>query len=272
MSHVSDDVLAGIALGDPDVDPADREHAESCPVCSEELSELRQVSAMLRDEVGMRDAHRVDPGPQVWERVLAATSGEAIVEAGGESTRPALTAVPDAPAAPAAAQVSEGAEAANPVTPIESRRATRARSTRPWWLVAAAAACLLLGVLVGRAVWAPGDVSSPVVASVPLTTLDTSKQQEGTAQLLGGQGGQGQELRVDTKPMSAGSGFVEVWLINTDGKRMVSLGVLSGDQATFQVPADAIKQGYTIVDLSIEQYDDKPQHSGDSIMRGTLPV
>jgi Anti-sigma-K factor rskA len=275
MSHVSDDVLAAIALGDPDVDPADREHAESCPVCSEELSELRQVSAMLRDEVGMRDAHRVDPGPQVWERVLAATSGEAIVQAGGESARPTPTAVPDAPvgpAAPVAARASEAAQAE--VTPMETRRAARAgqRSTRPWWLVATAAACLLLGVLVGRAVWAPGDVSSPVVASVPLTTLDTTKQQEGTAELLGGQGGQGQELRVETKPMSAGSGFVEVWLINTDGKRMVSLGVLSGDQATFQVPADAIAQGYTIVDLSVEQYDDKPQHSGDSIMRGTLPV
>ncbi len=75
MSHVSDDVLAGIALGDPDVDPADRDHVDSCPVCSEELAELRQVQRLLRDEVGMRDAHRVDPGPQVWERVLAATSG-----------------------------------------------------------------------------------------------------------------------------------------------------------------------------------------------------
>jgi hypothetical protein len=138
--------------------------------------------------------------------------------------------------------------------------------------VAAAAACLLLGVLVGRAVWAPGGTTLPVMASVPLTTLDASKQQEGTAQLLGGQGGQGQELKVDTRPMSPGSGYVEVWLINQDGKRMVSLGVLSSDQATFPVPPDAIAQGYTIVDLSHEQYDDRPQHSGDSIMRGTLPV
>ena len=139
-------------------------------------------------------------------------------------------------------------------------------------MAAAAAACLLLGVLVGRAVWAPGETTLPVVASVPLTTLDASKQQEGTAQLLGGQGGQGQELRVETQPMSAGSGYVEVWLINTDGKRMVSLGVLATTQGTFPVPPEAIAQGYTIVDLSREQFDDKPQHSGDSVMRGTLPV
>ena len=58
--------------------------------------------------------------------------------------------------------------------------------------------------------------------------------------------------------MSPGSGYVEVWLINQDGKRMVSLGILSSDQATFPVPPDAISQGYTIVDLSHEQFDDKP--------------
>ena len=38
MTHVSDDVLAAIALGDPDVGPADRDHVDSCPVCSEELA------------------------------------------------------------------------------------------------------------------------------------------------------------------------------------------------------------------------------------------
>ena len=77
MSHVSDDVLAAIALGDPDVDPADREHAESCPVCSEELAELDHVHTLLREEVGLRASHRVDPGPEVWQRVLAATRADA---------------------------------------------------------------------------------------------------------------------------------------------------------------------------------------------------
>ena len=72
--------------------------------------------------------------------------------------------------------------------------------------------------------------------------------------------------------MSAGSGYVEVWLINTDGKRMVSLGVMSGTQGTFPIPPNAIEQGYKIVDLSREQFDDKPQHSGDSVMRRTLPI
>jgi hypothetical protein len=274
MSHVSDDVLAAIALGDPDVSPADREHAESCPVCSEEVAELATVHGLLREEVGMRGAHRVDLGPQVWERVLAATSDE-----GTASLRPERpeTAEPSGPIEPTAPPPPlETGPPAEPEAPsLDTRRALRgsraAPSNRPaWWLVAAAAALIVIGALVGRAVWAPGESSQPVVASVPLTTLNAAKQQEGTAQLLGG--GQAQELRVDTQPMSPGSGYVEVWLINTDGKRMVSLGVLSGTQATFPVPTNAIQQGYTIVDLSHEQFDDRPQHSGDSIMRGTLPV
>jgi hypothetical protein len=253
MTHVSDDVLAGIALGEADIDQADRDHVDSCPVCSEELAELVHVHGLLREEVGMRGAHRVEPGPQLWERIAAEARDDTAVE----------------PAEPA-----ESVQPNESVPSIAARRAAKASrsSGRSWWLVAAAAACLLLGVLVGRAVWAPGGTTLPVMASVPLTTLDASKQQEGTAQLLGGQGGQGQELKVDTRPMSPGSGYVEVWLINQDGKRMVSLGVLSSDQATFPVPPDAIAQGYTIVDLSHEQYDDRPQHSGDSIMRGTLPV
>ena len=34
MTHVNDDVLAAIALDDPEVDPADRAHVAACPVCS----------------------------------------------------------------------------------------------------------------------------------------------------------------------------------------------------------------------------------------------
>ena len=34
MTHVTDEVLAALALGDSDVDPADRQHAETCPLCS----------------------------------------------------------------------------------------------------------------------------------------------------------------------------------------------------------------------------------------------
>jgi hypothetical protein len=83
----------------------------------------------------------------------------------------------------------------------------------------------------------------------------------------------GVELRVSTSPVSPGSGYVEVWLINTDGKRMVSVGVLSnGTSGVFPVAKGLIDAGYLIVDISRERLDDKPQHSGDSVVRGKLSL
>jgi Anti-sigma-K factor rskA len=249
MTHVNDDVLAAIALGEADVDAADRTHVDSCPVCSQEVEQLTHVHGLLREEFGMHEAHRVEPGAQVWQRIATAT---AVDERGSGQ-------------APGAEVVHLSERAAGASSPA------RSVPRRSIWLVAAAAACLLVGVLLGRAFWSANEASSQVVATTPLTTLDASRVREGTAALLNSSGTE--ELRVDTQPMSSPSnGYVEVWLINTDGKRMVSLGVLAGTQGVFPVPANAIAQGYTTVDLSREQYDDQPQHSGDSIMRGKLAV
>jgi hypothetical protein len=55
---------------------------------------------------------------------------------------------------------------------------------------------------------------------------------------------------------------------------MVSVGVLEpGEPAqSFAIPQALLDQGYVIVDISREGYDDSPQHSGDSVVRGTLPT
>ncbi|WP_405059560.1 anti-sigma factor [Kribbella sp. NBC_01505] len=65
------------------------------------------------------------------------------------------------------------------------------------------------------------------------------------------------------------------WLCGrpADGKRMVSLGVLNPTSGgTFQVPGQITAQGYRIVDVSLEPDDGNPEHSHDSIIRGTLPA
>lgn len=66
-------------------------------------------------------------------------------------------------------------------------------------------------------------------------------------------------------------GYVEVWLINVDLARMVSVGVFAaGTEAEFFVSDELVDAGYLIVDLSNEEFDDEPRHSGDTIMRGEL--
>jgi hypothetical protein len=145
---------------------------------------------------------------------------------------------------------------------------------RRWLLVAAAAIVgVVAGVLGGRALWPAAVVPAQevVLATARLDTLDTGIQ-EGTATLVQTAGG-AIELRVATTPVSAVSGFVEVWLINTDGARMVSVGVLAdGTSGTFPVARGLIDAGYLIVDVSREKLDDKPQHSGDSVVRGKLSL
>lgn len=63
-------------------------------------------------------------------------------------------------------------------------------------------------------------------------------------------------------------------LFNSDLKRMVSVGVLPPDtsEKRFPIAADLLTRGYLIVDVSRDAFDDKPQHSGDSLLRGTLPA
>ena len=75
-----------------------------------------------------------------------------------------------------------------------------------------------------------------------------------------------------TSALDAGNGYLEVWLINRDGKRMVSIGLLDAERGLFPISQDLLDQGYVVVDISREPFDDQPEHSGDSLVRGTLPA
>ncbi|MFC6712514.1 anti-sigma factor [Branchiibius cervicis] len=140
--------------------------------------------------------------------------------------------------------------------------------------LAMAAAVAVVGIVIGfgagRLVGSDGPRST-TVTQVALDTLDTG-QQGGSAQLIDSRSGMA--LRIDTtKPLNAGDGYLQVWLLNTDGKRMVPVGVLRGEGVeTFPMSAGLVKSGYLIVDISQEQYDNNPAHSGDSLLRGKLTV
>ena len=149
-----------------------------------------------------------------------------------------------------------------------SRRGRLGRGRAIGWGAGLAAASLAIGLLAGRAIWQPEPPPQPV-AQVPLTTLDT-KQDEGEASVV--RSDQGLDLTVaTTAPLDAGDGYLEVWLLNADGKRMVAVGVLpAGDQGSVPISQSLIDEGYVIVDISRERFDDSPTHSGDSLLRGQL--
>ena len=238
MSHADPEQLAGLAL-DPTDGPADvREHAETCPECAGLVAAFTGVrrragaDALVPPPAGLRD--------QVLAEVRA-----------GDAPTPL--------ARPAAAEPS-------------------ARRGVPLWLAGVAAAlALLAGVGLGRinagsmeapeAVPPPGDAGT-VVAATALTALD-SDAERGEASAV--QTDDTFTIRVSASELGDEPGVREVWLINVDGERMISIGLLaSGDEGEFAVPMDLIDEGYRIVDISVEPDDGDPTHSGVSIARGEL--
>lgn len=148
----------------------------------------------------------------------------------------------------------------------------RAAVVKPRWrrpaLVAAAVLLFAAGGVLGR-LSADRSETVEVTQRATLMSMD-GRLARGSAELV--RAADHTALRVRARDVTPpADGYVEVWLINTDGKRMVSVGMLpAAAEVTLAVPEDLLAQGYRIVDLSNEAYDDRPAHSGDSLMRGTL--
>jgi len=240
VEHLDPELLARFALGDDVPLGADEQaHLATCDRCRTEVEELRQL-ADLGHELGPDD--RLEPAPpQVWDRV---------VEELGLRERE-----------------EESPAHGDPQYGLGPRR-----DRRRLVLVGAVAAAvgLIAGVLGTRVLG--GDEPTPEPQPVATTRLDPlqGKTGDGVADLI--KSGGTTELRVGVNGLPAPQGFYELWLINTDGKRMVSLGVLDPNTGgTFAVPPDLTSQGYRIVDVSNEPDDGLPEHSRDSVIRGTLP-
>jgi hypothetical protein len=231
-THVDDDVLALLALGEPAGSTSDLAHIEECERCTDELVALRDVVGLARS--GAAAGPLVAPAPQVWDRIAD--------ELGlGASAEPA------------------------PVVSLDSRR----RRPRAWgWIAGAAAAGLVVGG--GGAWWVAnrGDQVTVQATAVlePLPGWDAS----GSAVVETRSDGS-RVLVVDlSKETPSDDGFREVWLLKPDVSGLVSLGTLEGSTGRFDLPAGLDLSQYSVVDVSEEQFDGNPAHSGDSIVRGPL--
>jgi hypothetical protein len=236
MNHADPDQLAGLAL-DPDDGPDDvRDHAATCPECA----------GLVAAFTGVRRR----------------AGGDALV----------------APPARVRAQVLADVRAGDAPQPVRLPAPQPPRRGIPLWLASVAAAlALLAGVGLGRWVGdgseAPEAVPDPVdtgtvVAAATLTALD-SDDDRGSASAVRSE--DTFSIRVSASELGGGPGVHEVWLINVDGVRMISIGLLaSGDEGEFAVPMELIDQGYRIVDISVEPDDGDPTHSGVSLARGEL--
>lgn len=260
MEHVDAEVLALLALGEPASD-ADRAHIDACERCSEEVAELATVVTVGRS-VTPGDA-LVAPAPQVWERIsaeLALGTGAAAAPTAPTAhtahTEPTEPTAPGAPAAPALASV----------TPLRRRRSG-------WLVAAAAAAGLVVGGFGMRALDGAGSTADPagdVVASAALDPLPGWDASGAAVVEESDDGARTLVLTLEGEPDD--DGFREVWLIDRDVTRLISLGVLEGSTGRFTLPSGIDLADFAVVDVSEEPYDGDPAHSGSSIIRGVLDV
>ncbi|NYD87381.1 anti-sigma factor [Cellulomonas oligotrophica] len=258
-THVDDEVIALVALGEAVASDADLAHLTACPRCAEELAALRGVVDLAREE---RDAPGlVAPAPQVWDRVAAElglaptgtgpTAAPATAAARATSAAPVTTGAPDpAPAALA------------PVVPLRRRRT--------WaWVAGAAAAGLVVG---GTGAWWAARPTDPAQEVVARATLDALPGWDASGTAVVETSADGSRVLVvdldDATPDE--DGYREVWLLRPDLSGLVSLGPLTGASARVPLPADLDLDDFSVVDVSLEPLDGDPAHSGDSIVRGPL--
>lgn len=208
-----------------------------------ELEELEadfgDVMAILRE--GPLPAPSEAPSEAVWAAIAR--------EAGGEIA----ASIPDKPRS---AEVDP--DGAAPVVSLGERR-SRGRTLALITLAAAAA----------------------LLVAVPLTLALGGDAADRRAQLLALEGFQGtgsaeldgRTLAVEVEGLDAPEGsFYELWLLDFDGEEVARLESLGRVDApgSFSVPEDLDLDEFDVVDVSVEPDDGNPDHSGDSVLRGSL--
>ncbi|GLP67210.1 hypothetical protein TUSST3_38320 [Streptomyces sp. TUS-ST3] len=250
MEHTNEETLALMAIGESPSAPDD-EHVRSCARCSQELQALSHVvSTMKAPEPHERDL--LTPPADLWDSIaseLHLSKPSGLVPA--ESDLPETT-------------DSHSGDDSRPTPP-----ATRPKVRRLGRFSVALAACAaLLGAAAGSTItwWITRDNTS--VSAVDGRRLDSLRASSaGYARLSDSDGHRRLKITVEGLPKT--SGYFEVWLMDRSHTKLVSMGVLGPDgSATLPVPDNINLREYSVVDVSVQPYNGKPDHSGDSLVRG----
>ncbi|MFJ6152848.1 MULTISPECIES: anti-sigma factor [Micromonospora] len=303
MQHLDHDRLVYLALGESEAANGESTHLDTCEHCRAELTALQQVAGLGAETQGLADLP--DPPEHIWQGIAAEISAAQALPSltgaprqqtvdqplsGTSAERQVSGPTPERPInKPTERSVSEptaersvSGTTAGPEVPgagshwSEGRSSGRSRARRRGWsrwaatavTAAAAAAVGVVGtVSVLRPDDPPPDPTPAVVAQAPLAAYgSTPPTATGDARVL-----DGGQLHLHVANLPSVPGYYEVWLINPTTMQMFSVGTLGGgSDALLPLPPNVDLSAYSVVDVSAEQYDNKPAHSGDSLLRGTL--
>ncbi|MFJ4692380.1 anti-sigma factor [Streptomyces sp. NPDC088766] len=263
MEHTDDETLALIAIGE-EPSPPTAEHLLECARCARELRALRHVVTSARGS-SLDEHDLLQPPAGLWDSI-AAELGIAVRHDRDAGTAPS-------PARPPRGTEEEGvtgAETGRPAARTAARTVAWAGLRRPGRFAVALAACAaLLGAAAGSTVtWWMTQEKSASVPSTASERLDSLRADSAGYARLSDGGGR-RTLDITVKGLPRTSGYFEVWLMDRTHTKLVSMGVLGPDgRAALPVPDNIDLQEYSVVDVSVQPYNGKPDHSGDSVVRG----
>ncbi|MGL5858380.1 MAG: anti-sigma factor [Angustibacter sp.] len=143
--------------------------------------------------------------------------------------------------------------------------------------IAACAAAVLVVVGAGAGLNAlredrrPAPAAAPPVRTVVLQQVQGSTPGGGQVSMAGRPSAVGSTaMTISTTGLRPEEGrFYYAWLLDPQTKKMVPLGVITaGGQTTLDVPNDIVGKYHT-VDISLQQDNGDPAHSGDSVLRAS---
>ncbi|MFE5515143.1 anti-sigma factor [Streptomyces sp. NPDC056529] len=246
MKHTDEETLAMMALGE-ETDPWASLHLHECEHCRQEYDSLRRIVTTMKTPA--LTEHDLLPLPNdLWDSIAAELQ---IPDGQAPNRNPLPVPAPDA-----------ASSAGRP------RMRVLRRMSRFTLVLAACAA--LFGAASGSALtWWLTRPDTPAVQSVadgkPLDSLRPASA--GYASLKDDIPRRSLEITVKGLPET--TGYFEVWLMDRTHTKLVSMGVLGPDgHAVLPVPATIDLNEYSVVDVSVQAYNGKPDHSGDSIVRG----
>ncbi|MFY1695318.1 anti-sigma factor [Solwaraspora sp. WMMA2101] len=260
MPHLEHDRLVFLALGETEADAGESGHLSGCPRCRTELETIRYVGQVGAETQDLTDLP--EPADHVWQRIVA----ELDEPAAGHD--PVPSGVDEPTAAPAPAPTS-AVPAPAPVVPLRPGRRSR-RWPRQWVPVVTAIAAAIAGVVgtvtVVRLV-SPPPAGSEVVASAALAAFgDAPADAAGEARVF-----DDGRLHLHVAGLPRPAGYYQVWLIDPDTMQMFPVGTLAdAADVLMPLPTNVDLDAYRLVDVSAEEYDNDPSHSGQSLLRGTL--
>jgi anti-sigma-K factor RskA len=257
VPHLTHDQLVSLAMGEPE-GAEDAVHTATCEECRDDLATLRRLVAIGPETKAVLDLPA--PPAALFDRVVAD------VRAAESLARPrSRDMVVDPPVSP---RQHLAAVADNPLPPWRRHRGGRNGWSRRTAGAVAAVAAAILAVAATLAV-TPQSRPVDVLATATLAAYgQTPPTAHGNAQVLADD-----RMRIRVADLPAVRGYYEVWLIDPATMRMFSVGRLptATSNAEMELPANVDLTRYRVVDVSAEQYDNNPAHSGDSLVRGELP-